>query len=129
MSSLRQLFVDDRDPSIIYSETSQGTSDWSPWLGSVEEFMNTTMNAVDVGASAEITFFGELPTQCRRCNIVDTLNRQVLVLPSSGRYPQRHLARPTLRPSTFLIQAHRLAIALGPLMLPNIVSSFTSHRL
>ncbi|KAF9453190.1 hypothetical protein P691DRAFT_771724 [Macrolepiota fuliginosa MF-IS2] len=59
MALSRQLFVDDRDPSITYGSASSGVNVWSQ-QGTNDEFMNTTTYTTVVGASAEITFSGAL---------------------------------------------------------------------
>ncbi|KAF9446810.1 hypothetical protein P691DRAFT_159948 [Macrolepiota fuliginosa MF-IS2] len=61
MALSRQLFIDDRDPSITYDPGSQGASPWAQ-QGTEGEFMGTTTYITSEGASAEIRFSGALIT-------------------------------------------------------------------
>lgn len=72
MSVLRQLFVDDRDASIIYFSPIPEANAWMR-LGSSNEFMNTTSHAADVGSGLNITFSGESPGAL--CNVISFLTR------------------------------------------------------
>jgi hypothetical protein len=54
MALSRSLYIDDRDPGIVYSSDPG----WKPYNGKATEFMQTTSNANQTGASAQIIFAG-----------------------------------------------------------------------
>ncbi|KXN82836.1 hypothetical protein AN958_02110 [Leucoagaricus sp. SymC.cos] len=72
MSLSRALYIDDRDPAIIYSPPNENGRVWRPFTGEPTEYMRTTTHANQTGAIASITFTGSDITVFGTVSSVDT---------------------------------------------------------